>query len=93
MFDSHMLRRAHTMPVPCHDHAVVIRSIPVRKTVGLAVRIFPATTRNFTKDTVLSENGRGAAWYVGISLKVLKSLHIFPFNFLLTPALNAVQKI
>ena len=28
---------------------------------GLAVRIFPATTRTFTKDTALSEQGRGAA--------------------------------
>ena len=30
-------------------------------TVGLAVRIFPATMRTFTKDTALSEQGRGAA--------------------------------
>ena len=28
------------------------------------VRIFPATTRNFTKDTTLSEHCRGAAWLV-----------------------------
>jgi hypothetical protein len=28
---------------------------------GLAVRIFPATMRTFTKDTALSEQGRGAA--------------------------------
>jgi hypothetical protein len=28
----------------------------------LEVRIFPATTRTFTKDTALSEQGRGAAW-------------------------------
>jgi predicted nuclease with RNAse H fold len=33
-------------------------------TVGLAVRIFPATMRTFTKDTALSEHGRGAAWHV-----------------------------
>ena len=33
-------------------------------TVGLAVRIFPATMRTFTKDTALSEHGRGAAWDV-----------------------------
>jgi len=26
------------------------------------VRIFPATTRNFTKDTALSEHGMGAVW-------------------------------
>jgi len=36
-------------------------------TVGLAVRIFPATTRTFTKDTALSEQGRGAAWHVWIN--------------------------
>ena len=37
------------------------------KTVGLAVRIFPATTRTFTKDTALSEHGRGAACHVWIN--------------------------
>ena len=31
---------------------------------GLAVRIFPATMRTITKDTALSEQGRGAAWHV-----------------------------
>ena len=36
-------------------------------TVGLAVRIFPATMRTFTKDTELSEQGRGAAWHVWIN--------------------------
>jgi hypothetical protein len=30
----------------------------------LAVRIFPSTTRTFTKDTALSENGRVTAWHV-----------------------------
>ena len=38
-------------------------------TVGLAVRIFPATMRTFTKDTALSEHGRGAAWHVWINGK------------------------
>ena len=33
----------------------------------LAVRIFPATMRTFTKDTALSEHGRGAAWHVWIN--------------------------
>jgi hypothetical protein len=37
---------------------VVIRSIPIHYTVGLAFRIFPATTRTLTKDMALSENGR-----------------------------------
>ena len=35
---------------------------------GLAVRMFPATMRTFTKDTELSEHSRGTALYVGISL-------------------------
>jgi hypothetical protein len=60
------------------------------KLVGLAVRIFPPTTRTFTKDTALSENGRGAAWHMRISLKRLKVMagcypHVvlvmLPFNF------------
>jgi hypothetical protein len=38
-------------------------------TVGLAVRIFPVTTRTSTKDTALSEQGRGAAWYVWINAR------------------------
>jgi len=42
------------------------------KTDGLlncwtTVRVFPATTRTFTKDTALSEQGRGAAWHVWIN--------------------------
>ena len=35
-----------------------------KDSVGLAVRIFPATMRTFTKDTALSEQGRGAALHV-----------------------------
>jgi hypothetical protein len=46
----------------------VIRSIPICYTVGLAVLIFPASTRTFMKDTALLENGFGAAWHVWISL-------------------------
>jgi hypothetical protein len=37
------------------------------KTVGLAVRIFPVTTRTFTKDGALLEQGRGAAWHMWIN--------------------------
>ena len=33
----------------------------IRYTAGTAVRIFPAATRTFTKDTALSEDGRGPA--------------------------------
>ena len=36
---------------------------------GLAVRIFPATMRTSTKDTALSEQGRGAAWHVWINAR------------------------
>ena len=38
-------------------------------TVGLAIRIFPATMRTFTKDTALSEQSRGAAWRVWINVR------------------------
>jgi hypothetical protein len=38
-----------------------------RTLAGLAVRIFPATTLTLTKDTALSEQGRGAAWHVWIN--------------------------
>jgi len=33
-------------------------------TVELAVRIFPAIMRTFSKDTALSEQGKGTACYV-----------------------------
>jgi hypothetical protein len=36
---------------------VVIRSIPIRYTVGQTVRIFPDTVRTFTKDTELAFKG------------------------------------
>jgi hypothetical protein len=39
----------------------------LQKTRGLAARIFPTTKRTFTKDTALSEQGRGAAWHVWIN--------------------------
>jgi hypothetical protein len=39
------------------------------KIVGLAVRIFPVTTRTFTKDTALSEQGRATAWHVWINAR------------------------
>ena len=32
-------------------------------------RIFPATIQTFTKDTALSEQGRGAAWHVWINAR------------------------
>jgi len=38
-------------------------------TVGLAVRTFPAIMRTFTKDTALSEQGRGAIWHVWINAR------------------------
>jgi len=39
------------------------------ETAGLAVRIFPAITRTFTKNTALSQQGRGAAWHVWINTR------------------------
>jgi hypothetical protein len=44
-------------------------------TVGLAVRIFPATMRTFTKDTARSEQGRGAAWHVWINARRSRERH------------------
>jgi len=53
------------------DEETIGSSTPQKKTicetVGLAVRILPATMRTFTKDTALSEHGRGAAWHVWIN--------------------------
>jgi hypothetical protein len=39
------------------------------KLLRLAVRIFPASTRTFTKNTALSERGRGAACHVSINAR------------------------
>jgi hypothetical protein len=39
------------------------------RSVKLEIRMFPATTRTFTKDTALSEQGRGAAWRVWINAR------------------------
>jgi hypothetical protein len=46
---------------------LLTKSIPIRKTAKLAVRIFPATTWTITKNTALSEHGREAAWHVWIN--------------------------
>jgi hypothetical protein len=57
--------RVRLLPVTTRSTTkFVIRRIPIGKTVGLAVRMFPATMRNFTKDTAMSENGRGAVPHV-----------------------------
>jgi hypothetical protein len=55
------------LPATTRSSTKVIRSIPIRQTVGLAARIFPSTARTFTKDTELSENGSDAAWHVWIN--------------------------
>ena len=70
-------------------------------TVGLAVRIFPATMRTFTKDTALSEQGRGAAWHVWINARhgrgtawVWHAMCESAFNFTISAArLRKVSKI
>ena len=50
----------------CHERGKEWQLHTTKKdfvTVGLAVRIFTATMRTFTKNTALSEQGRGAAWH------------------------------
>jgi hypothetical protein len=63
---------------------VVIRSTPIRYTVGLAVRIFPTITRTFTKDTALWENGMSAAWerhgMCKLALSVPRSFNLPPYR-------------
>jgi hypothetical protein len=63
----------HTNP-PHNDPYLVLQRVVAAhykttmcQTVGLAVRIFPATTRTFTKDAALSEQGRVAARHVWIN--------------------------
>jgi hypothetical protein len=65
-------------------HSPSQRSIPTTVKSGsstlqkrLAVRIFPATTRTFTKDTAMSEQGRGAACYVWIGLNTDTSSSLY----------------
>jgi len=48
----------------CMDEEKSGSSTLQKDLVGIEVRIFPATMRTFTKDTALSEQGRGAAWHV-----------------------------
>jgi hypothetical protein len=43
------------------------RSSTLQKRRSVKVRIFPATTRTFTKDKELSGHGTGAAWHVWIN--------------------------
>jgi hypothetical protein len=65
------VQRRHVGDLPAFGFFRVPRGVPRRLlpevVVGLAVRIFPSTMRTFTKDTALSENGRGAAWHVWIN--------------------------
>jgi hypothetical protein len=56
-------RVRHLPATTCSSTKVVIRSISICQTVGLAVRIFLATTQTFTKGMALLENGRGMAWH------------------------------
>jgi hypothetical protein len=53
--------RLLTATTPSSTKVVTVNTVAVP-----AVRIFPSTTRTFTKDTALSENGRNAAWHVWI---------------------------
>jgi hypothetical protein len=56
-----------SIPTAVKSGSSTIQKIRSVKLVGLAVRIFPVTTRTFTKDMALLEHGRGAAWHVGIN--------------------------
>jgi len=58
-----------SIPTTVKSGSSTLQKKTICSTVGLAVRIFPATTRTFTKDTVLSEQGRGVAWHVWINLR------------------------
>jgi hypothetical protein len=63
------VQRRHVGDLPAFvffrlPHGVPRRLLLQRVVAGLAVRIFPSTTRTFTKDTALSENGRGVALHV-----------------------------
>ena len=51
-----------SMPTSVKSGSSTLQKKTICYTVGLAVRIFPATTRTITKDNALSEHGRGAAW-------------------------------
>jgi len=55
-------------PFACTRKSVVAAHYK-KDSVGLAVRIFPATMQTFTKDTALSEQGRGTAWQVWINAR------------------------
>jgi hypothetical protein len=68
------VQRWHFGDLPAFGFFRLPRGVPRRlseayqsvKTVGLAVRLFPATTRTFTKDAALSEYCRDAEWHVWI---------------------------
>jgi hypothetical protein len=57
-----------SIPTTVKSGSNTLQKIRSVKLVGLAVRIFPATARTFTKDTALLEQARGAAWHVCIGL-------------------------
>jgi hypothetical protein len=59
---SNLLTTIHTYD--CKEWYQHTTKKTICQTVGLAVRIFPATTRTYTKDTALLEQGRGTAWHV-----------------------------
>ena len=55
-----------SIPTTVKSGSSTLQKKTICYTVGIAVQIFPATTRTFTKDTKLSEQDRGAAWHVWI---------------------------
>jgi hypothetical protein len=52
-----------SIPTTVKSGSSTLQKKTICYTVGPAVRIFPAITRTFTKDTALSEQSRGAAWH------------------------------
>jgi hypothetical protein len=64
--------RVRLFPATTRSSTKVIRSIPIRLSVGLAVRIFSATTPTFTKDTTRHGMGTALARYgmCGLALNV-----------------------
>jgi hypothetical protein len=70
-YQSQMLVASVKPNTVCHERGKVVAAQYQKKKkkddllhCRLAVRIFPATMWTFTKDTALSEQGRGAAWHV-----------------------------
>jgi hypothetical protein len=63
----HEVYQKHTTPPHNDPYLRLERVVVANYKKRLAVRVFPATMRTFTKDTALSEQGMDAAWHVRIN--------------------------